>query len=106
MMEDEMPAELHESIYPFAAIVGQEDMKRALILNVINPRIGGVLIRGERGTAKSTAVRALSEVLPPRAEVAGCRFACDPDAPGTWCEECAGRAEIERVMARMRVVNL
>nr|HID58493.1 magnesium chelatase ATPase subunit I [Desulfobacterales bacterium] len=52
-------------VYPFTAIVGQEDMKTALILNVINPRIGGVLIRGERGTAKSTVVRALARLLPP-----------------------------------------
>ena len=53
-----------KKIYPFSAIVGQEQMKTALILNVVNPRLGGVLIRGEKGTAKSTAVRALAEVLP------------------------------------------
>ena len=52
------------SIFPFAAIVGQEQMKLALVLNVINPTIGGVLIMGEKGTAKSTAVRALAELLP------------------------------------------
>ena len=69
--------------YPFCAIVGQEDMKRALILNVINPALGGVLIRGEKGTAKSTAVRALAEVLGDRQELAECRFACDPEDPSS-----------------------
>lgn len=64
--------------YPFAAIVGQEDMKLALILNLIDPSLGGVLIRGERGTAKSTAVRSLAQLMPRRREIAGCRFGCDP----------------------------
>ena len=65
-------------LYPFAAIVGQERMLRALILNAINPSIGGVLIRGQKGTAKSTAVRGLAEVLPGIEVVVGCRFGCDP----------------------------
>ena len=59
--------------YYFTAIVGQEDMKKALILNVVNPSLGGVLIRGEKGTAKSTAVRALAQHLPEDKRVAGCR---------------------------------
>ncbi|MBO5270112.1 MAG: ATP-binding protein [Clostridia bacterium] len=92
--------------YPFSAIVGQEDMKRALILNVIHPGIGGVLIRGEKGTAKSTAVRALADVMPTRLEIAGCRFSCDPDDPAHFCEECRARTEIETREGRMRVVNL
>jgi len=79
-------------IFPFTAIVGQERMKRALVLNAINPRIGGVLIRGERGTAKSTAARALAALLPEMRVVADCRFACDPDRPTTWCTECKERA--------------
>ena len=66
------------AVYPFTAIVGQEEMKLSLILNVINPALGGVLIKGEKGTAKSTAVRALAELLPPMAAVHGCRFHCDP----------------------------
>lgn len=80
-------------IYPFTAIVGQERMKRALILNAVNPRIGGVLIRGERGTAKSTAARALAALLPNVRVVEDCRFACDPDKPDTWCTECRERKE-------------
>jgi len=76
------------SIYPFTAIVGQDRMRRALILNAVDPRIGGVLIRGERGTAKSTAARALAALLPNVRVVKNCRFGCDPDQPITWCTEC------------------
>lgn len=79
--------------YPFTAIVGQERMKRALILNAINPQIGGVLIRGERGTAKSTAARALAALLPPLEVVQGCRFNCDPNRPDLFCDECRERLE-------------
>jgi Mg-chelatase subunit ChlI len=78
-------------IYPFTAIVGQERMRRALVLNAVDPRIGGVLIRGERGTAKSTAARALAALLPNVRVVADCRFGCDPDHPATWCTECRER---------------
>lgn len=79
-------------VFPFTAIVGQDRMRRALILNAINPRIGGVLIRGERGTAKSTAARALAQLLPEVPVVADCRFACDPNRPTTWCTECRERS--------------
>jgi len=79
------------AIYPFTAIVGQERMKRALILNAVDARIGGVLIRGERGTAKSTAARALAALLPKVAVVKDCLFGCDPDRPTTWCTECRER---------------
>ena len=80
------------NIFPFTAIVGQERMKRALVLNAVYPQIGGVLIRGERGTAKSTAARALSALLPEIDVVQDCRFGCDPDQPATWCTECRERA--------------
>ena len=80
------------AVLPFTALVGQEPMKTALILNAINPGIGGVLIRGERGTAKSTAVRALVRVLPDIDVVAGCRYRCAPDDPQHWCDECWSRA--------------
>src|SRR5512135_3537874 len=79
------------AIYPFTAIVGQERMRRALILNAVDTRIGGVLIRGERGTAKSTAARALAALLPQVKVVDDCRFGCDPDKPSTWCTECRER---------------
>lgn len=79
-------------VFPFTAIVGQERMRRALILNAVNPRIGGVLIRGERGTAKSTAARALAALLPEVDVVKDCRFGCDPHKPTTWCTECRERA--------------
>jgi len=80
------------TIYPFTAIVGQERMRRALILNAIDARIGGVLIRGERGTAKSTAARGLAALLPKVKVVQDCRFGCDPDQPASWCTECRERA--------------
>ncbi|MEW6287465.1 MAG: ATP-binding protein [Chloroflexota bacterium] len=80
-------------IFPFTAIVGQERMKRALILNAVDTRIGGVLIRGERGTAKSTASRALAALLPKVKVVDDCRFGCDPDKPNSWCTECKERFE-------------
>jgi len=78
-------------IYPFTAIVGQERMKRALVLNAVYPQIGGVLIRGERGTAKSTAARALAALLPKIRVVVDCRFSCDPDHAESWCDECRER---------------
>jgi magnesium chelatase subunit D len=78
-------------IFPFTAIVGQEPMKRGLILNAINPLIGGVLIRGERGTAKSTAARALATLLPDIEVVADCPFSCDPQWPEAMCDSCAER---------------
>ena len=101
-----MDNQLNRPLYPFCAIVGQEEMKRALILNLINPRIGGVLIRGEKGTAKSTAVRALAEITGERAEVEGCPFGCDPHDPAFWCQECQARPDHPAKPGRMRVVNL
>lgn len=77
--------------FPFTAIVGQEEMKLALILNVVDPLIGGVLIMGHRGTGKSTAVRALADLLPRIAIVDGCVYNCDPDDPRNLCTDCAAR---------------
>lgn len=77
-----------KTVYPFTAIVGQERMKKALILNIINPKVGGVLIRGEKGTAKSTAVRALANLLPEIEVVEGCKFRCNPHNMHEMCEEC------------------
>src|SRR5262249_61426548 len=67
--------------FPFTAVVGQDDLRLALLLNAVSPAVGGVLVRGEKGTAKSTAVRALSALLPAVDGVAGCRFSCHPAAP-------------------------
>ena len=83
-------------VYPFAALVGQERLKQALILNAINPLIGGVLIRGEKGTAKSTAARGLAELLPPIAMVAGCPFHCHPELPELMCDACRKRRDSGR----------
>jgi Mg-chelatase subunit ChlI len=83
---------MQQVIFPFTAIVGQQTMKTALILNAISPRIGGVLIRGERGTAKSTAARALAALLPEITVVADCPFHCDPQRPERYCDHCRERA--------------
>ena len=88
--------------FPFAAIVGQEKMKRALILNAISPQIGGVLIRGERGTAKSTAARALAALLPQIDVVKGCPFHCDPDSRETLCDDCRVRLATENTLPRVK----
>ncbi|MGB9960558.1 MAG: putative cobaltochelatase [Candidatus Bathyarchaeales archaeon] len=80
-----------KTVYPFTAIVGQEKMKTALILNVINPKIGGVLLRGEKGTGKSLAVRALADLLPEIEVVAGCPFNCDPVNPKELCDACSSK---------------
>jgi magnesium chelatase subunit D len=73
--------------YPFGAVVGMDDMRLALLLNAVSPAVGGVLVRGEKGTAKSTTVRALAAVLPAVDVVPGCRFACDPAAPDPACPD-------------------
>jgi magnesium chelatase subunit D len=97
-------------IFPFSAIVGQERMKMALILNAISPQIGGVLIRGERGTAKSTAARALAALLPDIGVVADCPFNCDPKQPQAMCDNCRERyergEELPVANRRTRFVNL
>ena len=79
-------------VFPFTALVGQEKIKRALLANAVLPSIGGVLLRGEKGTAKSTAVRGLVSLLPQSQAVAGCPWHCDPLAPEEWlCPSCAGK---------------
>jgi len=95
--------------YPFTAIVGQEKMKKTLILNAINPKIGGVLIRGEKGTAKSTAVRALAGLLPEIEVVEGCVFGCNPNNKNEMCEDCLKKlsyGELITAVQKMRVVDL
>jgi magnesium chelatase subunit I len=77
--------------FPFSAIVGQDELKLALLCAAVDPGIGGVLIFGDRGTGKSTAVRALAGLLPPMQVVKGCRFHCDPSERDRWCDECRAR---------------
>lgn len=97
-------------VFPFSALVGQDEMKLALIANVIDPTIDGVLIRGEKGTAKSTAVRALARLLPDIPVVSDCPFRCHPARAAEMCASCRKRAEVgERLpaeQARMRVLDL
>lgn len=96
---------LKNLIFPFSAIVGQENVKKALILNAINPGIGGVLIKGDKGTGKTTAVRALADLLPSLKVVKGCPFNCDPDDEESACDTCkSDNAEIEE--KKMKVVEL
>jgi magnesium chelatase subunit D len=73
--------------FPFSAVVGMDELRLGLILNAVSPAIGGVLVRGEKGTAKSTMVRALAAILPDVEVVAGCRFSCDPAAPDPACPD-------------------
>ncbi|MEU9569889.1 putative cobaltochelatase [Streptomyces massasporeus] len=73
--------------FPFTAVVGQDDLRLALLLNAVSPAVGGVLVRGEKGTAKSTAVRALSALIPTLDVVSGCRFSCDPGSPDPGCPD-------------------
>ena len=97
-------------IFPFAAIAGQEQMKTALLLNIVDPSIGGALIKGEKGTAKSTAVRSLAQILPDAERVKGCPFNCDPRPGRGRCPSCAEATaagiEPEHERSAMRVVEL
>jgi magnesium chelatase subunit D len=96
--------------FPFSALVGQDLMKRALLLNVIDPTIGGVLIKGERGTAKSTGVRALIDLLPTIKVVENCPFQCDPEEPSGFCPYCREKLDSGQKLPvkerRIRLVNL
>jgi magnesium chelatase subunit I len=89
--EEETP--LAAAVYPFTAIVGQADLKLALLLCVIDPTIGGVMVMGHRGTAKSTAVRALAALLPAMRAIEGCPYNCDPAAPSPICPHCSPGAK-------------
>ena len=96
-----------KTVYPFCAIVGQDKMKMALILNVINPKIGGVLLRGEKGTGKSLVVRALAHLLPEINVVADCPFHCDPARPKEMCDTCSAKvANGEKLSIAKRIVSV
>ncbi len=90
------------SAYPFTAIVGQDEMKLALILNVVDPSIGGVLIMGHRGSGKSTAVRALAQLLPDIWVVAGCPYHCDPGNAKDLCSQCEMKRATGQKLLRKR----
>jgi magnesium chelatase subunit D len=92
--------------FPFSAVVGMDDLRLALLLNAVSPAVGGVLVRGEKGTAKSTAVRALAAVLPRVDAVAGCRFACDPAAPDPGCPDGPHSPEEPSLRRPARLVEL
>jgi magnesium chelatase subunit I len=101
------------TLFPFTAMVGQKMMKHSLILNAIDPLIGGVLIEGQKGTGKSISVRGLSEILPPLDTVESCRFSCNPKEPEKWCWECRERfgeledlAQVPVSTRAIRVVDL
>jgi len=102
----------HYKPYPFTAIVGQDLMKLALILNAINPKIGGVLIKGTKGTAKSTAVRALADLLPEIEVIKDCPFNCNPKNLRESCHSCQDKIiahdikEENIILKEMRVINL
>ena len=102
--------DMNKQYFPFSAIVGQDAMKQALILNAVNPKVGGVLVFGEKGTAKSTAVRALTRLLPEIDVIKGCPFHCNPHNPEEMCDECHHRwlhdEEFEIETIRMPVVDL
>lgn len=95
--------------FPFTAFVNHKNLKTALILVAINPDIGGLLVRGEKGTGKSVLVRALADLLPSYDYVKGCDFRCNPDDPAYMCAECREKEkkdEIERAKGQMEVVTL
>ena len=112
MCEDDRMSETEsnrsQTVFPFAAVVGQDLMRLSLLLNAVNPSIGGVLIRGERGTAKSTAVRGLAAVLP-EIDVAMCQYGCDPTSLNT-CVECealrANNSDIDSHSRQVQVIDL
>ncbi len=96
-------------VFPFSAIVGQDEMKQAILIAAVDPGIGGVLVFGDRGTGKSTAVRALAALLPPMRAVLGCRYQCDPAALAQGCEDCAalkGRGKPKTHTIPVPVVDL
>ena len=96
-------------VFPFSAIVGQDEMKLALLIAAVDPKVGGVLAFGDRGAGKSTAVRALAALLPKMKVVVGCRYNCDPEHPERFCEDCKEKqaaGKLKTVQAPVPVVDL
>ena len=94
------------ALYPFSAIVGQDDLKMALLVNAVSPEVGGVLVRGEKGTAKSTAVRALAGLLPSIEVVSGCPYSCDPATPNPECPAGPHHGDVLTETRPVRLVEL
>jgi magnesium chelatase subunit D len=94
------------SLLPFSAVVGQDDARLALLLGAVDPGLGGVLLTGEKGTAKTTLVRALADILPGISVVAGCRFSCDPSVPDPLCPDGPHAADAVAVFRPARLVEL
>jgi len=92
--------------YPFAAVVGQDLLKRVYLANVVDPRIGGLLISGAKGTGKSMMVHSLAGILPEYTAVAGCPFHCDPAQSDRICSLCRERQELTATAERMRIITL
>lgn len=103
-----MPTTTETPVFPFTAIVGQDELKLALLLCVIDPEIGGVMVMGHRGTGKSTAVRSLAALLPPMQRVKDCIYNCDPKHPSPHCPHCTTktRKRHPRLQVRVPVVDL
>jgi Mg-chelatase subunit ChlI len=110
--EDAASKKVERIVFPFSAIVGQEQMKLALLLNAVNPQIGGVLIRGEKGTGKSTIARALADLLPEVNVVEGCPFHCNPFDTSEMCPNCQSRYfsgdgnVLKSVKRKVKIVDL
>jgi Mg-chelatase subunit ChlI len=104
-----LPNRMKRSVLPFAALIGQDDLRLALLLNAINPGLMGVLVTGEKGTGKSTAARALAELLP-ELEVVKCRFNCSPNTPSLQCSICNEKylkgEELATVTRKVKVIEL
>jgi magnesium chelatase subunit I len=94
------------AVYPFSAIVGQEDMRLAILIAAVDPSVGGVLALGDRGTGKSTTIRALAQLLPARKVVDGCPYGCDPAQRAGVCSTCQGKARLKPVLKPVPVVDL
>jgi magnesium chelatase subunit I len=97
---------LRKPVYPFTAVEGQESLKTCLILTAIDPLIGGLLAMGDRGTGKSTTVRAFAALLPPIKAVRDCPYHCDPAAPQSACDDCRSSGKLNSEVISVPVVDL